>query len=178
MNDQVPYTTNVVTLGVGQRTDVLVTANAPLSNSAFWMRSNLSELCSYTTQGNALAAIYYDKADTTLAPSSTAWNVPDSGTCGNDDLSKTVPYFPITPPSVPATTKTITINAVVNATGHLIWTMNGQTFHADYNNPLLLLASQGNTSYPNHPEWNVQDFGSNSSIRVILQNPTAASHPM
>lgn len=50
-----------------------------------------------------------------------------------------------------------------------------------YSNPLLLLANQGNTSYPNDPQWNVYNFGSNSSIRIVLRNllyVTRASHPM
>jgi FtsP/CotA-like multicopper oxidase with cupredoxin domain len=169
-----PYTTNVVTLGAGQRTDVLVTANA--IGSSYMMRSNISTICSNTNQPAALAAIYYDNADTTKTPSSKAWNVPDPGTCANDDLSMTVPYMSITPAYVPSTTKTITIRATVNATGHLVWTMNDSTFRADYNNPLLWLASQGNTTYK--PEWNVEDFGTNKTIRVVLENPSAAPHPM
>lgn len=67
-----PYNTTVVTLGIGQRTDVLVKANMA-SNSAVWMRSNISALCSLNN-GNphALAAIFYDKAATNVAPKSKA----------------------------------------------------------------------------------------------------------
>jgi len=163
-----------VTLGIGQRTDVLVTA-AGKSNSAYWMRSNISTLCTEAKQPNALAAIFYDKADQTKAPTSTAWNVPDPGTCANDDLSLTVPYYSITPPA-PATTKNLDINFYINDTGSFLWTLGGTSFRANYNNPVLLLADQGNFSYP--AEWNVQNFGSNSSIRVIVNNPTPAAHPM
>lgn len=56
--------------------------------------------------------------------------------------------------------------------------MNNSSFRADYNSPLLLLAKAGNTSYPLDPEWNVYDTGSNSTIRFIVSNPTAAAHPM
>ena len=65
----VPYKTNVVTLGIGQRTDVLVKAIGK-STDAVWMRSNIT--CSLSNQPNALAAIYYDKANTTEVPKSTA----------------------------------------------------------------------------------------------------------
>ena len=77
----VPYTTNVVTLGVGQRTDVIVTATGP-SNSAIWMRSDLSPTCDAATHPYALAAIYYEKADTTAVPKTkpTAY---DDSKCGN-----------------------------------------------------------------------------------------------
>lgn len=67
-----PYTTNVVTLGIGQRTDVLVKGTMS-PTSAVWMRSNISALCSLN-DGNphALAAIFYGQANTTKAPKSRA----------------------------------------------------------------------------------------------------------
>lgn len=173
---QVPYTTKVVTLGIGQRTDVLVTANAGASTTAYWMRSNISTICSVSSQPNALAAIYYDKADTTKSPTSTAWNIPDPGTCGNDDLNKTVPYYTITPPSVPATTREIDLNFGFNATGHFLWSLDNVNFRGNYNSPVLLLANLANLTFA--PEWNVKNFGSNSSIRVILNNKTPVAHPM
>ena len=170
-----PYTTDVVTLGIGQRTDVLVTANVGNSKSAFWMRSNVSTNCSTTKQPHALAAIYYDQANITQAPTSTAWDVPDPGTCTNDDLALTVPYYPINV-STPATTRNLDINFFFNATGHFLWTLDGTSFRADYNSPVLLLANEQNFTFD--PIWNVKNFGSNSSIRIIVNNPTPAAHPM
>lgn len=73
-NDYVPvqpYNATVVTLGIGQRTDVLVRATGS-PTSAYWMRSNIT--CSYSHQPNALAVVYYEKADTTSVPKSTPHN--------------------------------------------------------------------------------------------------------
>ncbi|PBP25971.1 ascorbase and Cu-oxidase [Diplocarpon rosae] len=170
-----PYTTNVVTLGIGQRTDVLVTANVGKSNSAFWMRSNISTICSAAVQPNALAAIYYDGADTSKAPTSNAWNVPDPGSCTNDNLSLTVPTFPIAV-ATPSTTQTYDINSFRNSTGSFLWTLDGTSYRANYNNPVLLQADQGNLTFP--AEWNVKNFGTNSTIRIIVTNSSPASHPM
>ena len=77
----VPYTTDVITLGIGQRSDVLVKADAP-SNTAFWMRSDNSGNCSLTNQPHALAAVYYEEADTNSVPTTTATPYDDSH-CGN-----------------------------------------------------------------------------------------------
>ena len=44
--------------------------------------------------------------------------------------------------------------------------------------PLLNLAQSGNTSYPDDPQWNVYDFGKNTSVRIVLHNRTPISHPM
>ena len=67
-----PYTTSVITLGVGQRSDVLVEANGK-STDAVWMRSDLDQGCGplAASQSRALAAIYYPDAGPTL-PSTTA----------------------------------------------------------------------------------------------------------
>ena len=54
---------------------------------------------------------------------------------------------------------------------------NNSSFHGDYNAPVLLLAAANNISYPD-PEWNVYNYGSNNSMRIILTNPTANHHPM
>ena len=88
-NDFVPvnaYKTNMVTLGVGQRTDVLVTGNSN-DTSPVWMRSDISTTCSRSNKRNALAAIYYDGTNTTLKPTSTPTVYNDSH-CGNVSLVK------------------------------------------------------------------------------------------
>ena len=155
-----PYVTNKVTLGIGQRTDVLVLANGKPTDAVF-MRSDM--VCSLTNQPNALAAIYYPQADTTAKPNTTA--TPYTSSCTNDDLTQTTPYFPFGSVPKPATTQNIDITFGPNATGNNLFYMNGESFRANYNNPLLLLANLGNTSYPDDPEWNVYNFGTNSSIR-------------
>ena len=125
-----PYQTNMVTLGVGQRTDVIVDANLP-ANSVVWMRSDISTNCSLTNQPHALAAIYYNKASTSLTPTTTATPYSDTH-CGNDPLSSTVPFFPFPATSNPATTQTIDITFGANSSGNFVWFMNGESFRANY----------------------------------------------
>lgn len=77
----VPYITDVMAIGIGQRTDVLVTATGS-STDAVWMKSDVSEMCSVSSQGHALAVIFYEDADTSVLPNSTA-TVYDDSFCGN-----------------------------------------------------------------------------------------------
>lgn len=76
-----PYTTNVVTLGIGQRSDVIVEGIGK-PDSAYWMRSNITQHCSQADQPDALAVIYYESADTTVVPTTTA-QIFDDSSCGN-----------------------------------------------------------------------------------------------
>ena len=82
-----PYATKMVTLGVGQRTDVLVKATGEPTD-AVWMRSDVSGTCSVSNQPHALAAIYYENANTTQEPSTTA-TVYDDSHCGNVSTVRT-----------------------------------------------------------------------------------------
>ncbi len=114
-----PYTTNVVTLGIGQRADVLVTADAGHPDAAFWMRSNQTT-CSFSNQPYAVAAVFYDKADQNANPSSAAWNVPDPGTCVNDDPALTEPLYKIPLPS-PSFTQTMDIETFCERLRRDLW---------------------------------------------------------
>lgn len=187
----VPYTTEIVTLGIGQRVDIIVEATGTATDAVF-MRSVISN-CSLTHQPNGYAMVYYQNAETNVKPNTTAW--PDTtDACANDDLDTTTPYFPISPPATPATEVSIDVNFGLNATGHLVWTMNNSTFRTCYNDPVLFRAqgvdgtttnndtststntTSGAFEYP--AEWNVFDFGKASSIRIIVNNLSPIAHPM
>ena len=125
-----PYDTNVVTLGVGQRTDVIVKATG-CSTDSFWMRSYISTTCSHTNQSTALAAIYYEDANTSTTPKSVATTF-TSTNCSNDDISITEPLYIEAPPVKPAFTQDLEISFGANETGALVWKMNNQSFLANY----------------------------------------------
>ena len=178
----VPYETDVVTLGVGQRTDVVVKATGKPTD-AVWMRSTLGPTfqnggCSLPdgVSPEAVAAVYYQNANTTAVPMTTS-DVPLSAItkCKNDELSQTVPYYSIPLPP-PTTSQNIDITFQSNGTHNLFY-MNNSTFRANYNDPVLLDAKNGNLDFP--ASYNVFDFGDTRSIRLVLYNHAlAGSHPM
>ncbi|TVY84019.1 oxidoreductase ptaK [Lachnellula suecica] len=155
----IPYTTQVVTLGIGQRTDVLVRGIDGATGS-YLMRSSIPAApCSFSNAPDATAIVYYQHSA--------------------DPLNKTVPWFPIKPDPSPPTTKTIDVDFHQNDTGHWLWFMNNVSFRANYNQPVLLLSNVGNNSFP--AEWNVENYGSNSSVRILINNNGPGgflSHPI
>ncbi|TGO29898.1 hypothetical protein BPAE_0010g00840 [Botrytis paeoniae] len=175
----IPYTTQVVTLGVGQRTDVIVEGLPTETTGSYWMRSTIAG-CSLFKNPEAKALVYYglepNVNSTTTA--SAIFNDSVANVCANDPLNETTPWYPITPDPNPPTTEQIDIGFGQNASGNWLWSMNNSSFRANYNEPILLLSNQGNNSYPDSPEWNVYNFGDNSSIRIYITNPTTVSHPM
>lgn len=160
-----PYAVKVVTLGVGQRTDVLVKADGELD--AYWMRSNISTICSLPKQPYALAAVYYEGASENNTPQSQPWDEPDPGACANDDLAGTTPVMALAVPE-PDLTMTLDVAIVKNASNVTLWSFGGVEFRGDYNSPTLLLSNLGNLTF--EKEWNVRDTGNASSVRVIVAN--------
>jgi len=170
-----PYDTTIVTIGIGQRTDVIIEANQ--DSGAFWMRSDIQNpnVCSFTKQAHALAAIYYDGADTKSMPTSSPQPYTDPGTCGNDDLSKTVPWVEETPDKEAEVEYTWLTDFSVNASNVGLWSLNNVSSRIDYNKPALQ-SIQGGNSVP--APYNSYDVGYNKTLRIIVNNVTPAPHPM
>ncbi|KAI9819641.1 MAG: hypothetical protein M1827_007091 [Pycnora praestabilis] len=170
-----PYQTNIVSLAVGQRTDVLIKADLP-SNSSVFIRSDISATCSiHGANPHALGLIYYSQANTTALPTSSATPYNDT-LCKNDPLSTTIPLdaFPANPS--PATTLSLEITTGMNSSGNLLWLINNHTFRANYDHPVYLHANHGNLSFA--PDSQVINLGTSPSVRLVLHNYSPGSHPM
>jgi FtsP/CotA-like multicopper oxidase with cupredoxin domain len=170
-----PKEASVVTIAVGQRTDVLVTANGD-AQSAYWMRTSApgGEACGGSNTPETLAAIYYEGADFTKLPTtSAAYNETE---CAGDALESIVPEYSITPSPNPFV-QDLELSLVMNATGNYEWQINNQTFRANFNEPLLFKAAEGNVSYPLQPQWAVHNFDRNNTVVLNVTNKTPFAHP-
>lgn len=168
-----PYNANFVTLGVGQRTDVIVegTGNA---GEAYWMRS-FNGLCGDPLAPDGRAVIFYEDADTLQIPTTTGYIIPNNTRCVNSPLSLTTPVFQI-PASDPDVTITVTMTHGLNASNTTLWFINDIAYEGDYNAPVLLDSINGVTQFP--LERNVYALGENTTIRLIFYNTFLSGHPM
>lgn len=154
------------------------------SGDVFWMRAELGNGldpnnpgCSFTdgVSTQATAAVYYQDADTDSLPTTTAsWTTAQLQHCGNDDLSLTTALCKI-PLTTPTTIETVDITFGSNGT-NFVWFMNNSSFRADYNHALISAVNRGNLTF--EPEWNVHNFGTNDSVRLILRNNFFVAHPI
>ena len=169
-----PYETDVVTLSVGQRTDILVKATGQPTD-AVWMRGYRPVNCGPSAGGEeVMAAIFYEDADRSQLPTTQPGPNAYNTYCGNDPLSETVPYFPMSP-GEPSTTDVLPIEFKSNGTA-LLWYIADRTFRIDYNDPILLEAKLGNLDFPFIE--NVHNYGTNKSVRFIIENAGNQPHPM
>ncbi|ORY10070.1 laccase-1 precursor [Clohesyomyces aquaticus] len=173
-----PYTTNVVTLAIAQRADVIVEATGE-AGDAFWMRSQLGTGRCTLNDGispNAVAAVYYEDADTESVPSTSSDVTAEQlARCLNDPLDTTQP---LCQESVvePETTEDINLEFKSNGTNFL-WYVNNSSYRGDYNQPILIQAKNGDLDF--EPQWNVHNFGTNKTVRLhIINHGQAGGHPM
>ena len=174
----VPYTTDHIVLGIGQRADVVVEATGK-STDAVYLRGDIDVPCSNTTAINPQARgvfLYQDaKPDAVPGSKPTGWQ--ENG-CKGDPIGRSVPFYKKSPPGKPDTVADVNVDFIVNATGYGVFTVDKSTFHTDYNSPALLHAFTADGENQRHPTWNVQDFGSNSSVRLVFYNYATFVHPM
>lgn len=174
-----PYMTNVVTLAIGQRSDVIIEATGNPSDT-FWMRSQLAQgfRCTLTDgiSPNALAAVYYEDADTDAVPQSTS-DVTQAQLeqCKNDPIDVTEPLCKI-PLEEPDHVERVDFDFRSNGT-NFIWYVNNSTYRGNYNDPTLLKAKRGETDYSS--EANVYQFPGAKNVRIHLVNHgLIGGHPM
>src|ERR1700760_1208626 len=120
-----PVQTDLITLAIGQRADVIVEAVGS-SPGSYWLRSTLSggaDGCSLPDgiSPNAMAVIYYQNAKSNAVPTTTS-NIDPSrfNVCANDALNSTVPLFAKNSnPTGIMLTKTFNIDFINNGTNFL-----------------------------------------------------------
>jgi FtsP/CotA-like multicopper oxidase with cupredoxin domain len=169
-----PYEVDFVRLAVGQRQDVVFTASGTAGQN-YWLRAFNEPNCGQTEGPDGRAIISYG-GDENAEPTTTATAIPPNTSCSTDDLSLTIPVE-VKPMKEPDTTITLNFEQRPDEQGVFRWFTNGVAFKGDPGQPLLSTAiSQDTTLFP--PERNVYNLGSNSTVRIIMQNSNLAPHPM
>ena len=169
-----PYETDVITLGVGQRSDVIVEATGD-STDAVYLRAYRPADCALSNGNEEVkATIYYEDADRSELPVSSPGPNAYNNSCSNDDLSLTKPYMPMKAEDA-SVTEILPIELKSNGS-HLIWYQANRTFRVNYNDPILLRANEGQRDYPEIQ--NVHNYGTNKTLRFIIENPGNQQHPM
>ncbi|KAH8780241.1 extracellular dihydrogeodin oxidase/laccase-like protein, partial [Diaporthe sp. PMI_573] len=184
-----PYQTDFVTVAVGQRTDVTFEATGN-PGDMFWMRAQVV-FCppSLTKQVEMLGALYYDGADTNTQPTTTQTADSNLTNCQNDDLKITKPYYPMALEEPDTQIQFFTFFTLNEKLEYRL-TMNTQLenvvqlgrhfYQGNYSNPVLRDAQAGGAAQTFSQKSRVYDFGTNRTVRVVVNNPFIIQnmHPM
>ncbi|KAJ5658582.1 CAZyme family AA1 [Penicillium longicatenatum] len=168
-----PYTTEFINIGMGQRYDVIVTADQAKVASDFWIRAIPQTSCSENDNVDNIKGIlhYKKKAGT---PKTSAYKFVDG--CVDEDMSNIVP---IVQKSVSAANweglEDVTVN--FNSDKLFRWYLNSTTMEIEWNDPTLLqihnhVTDFGNSSgvieVPNAGEW----------VYLMINTTMPVAHPI
>lgn len=140
----VPYATNSLKISMGQRYDIIVTANATAGN--YWMRAGWVNYCATNDMyANDFAIIRYDETSTALPTSVAQKEV--AASCADEDFSNFVPWVPITVGEASLGYSVVGLTyELFNNTNR--WYFNASTFWLDWSNPTTLMAYKGESVFP------------------------------
>ena len=141
-----PYTTNSVKINIGQRYDVIIEANQPVSN--YWLRAMVGPCSRNANNGLGSIAngvISYSGASSAL-PTSKAPSI--TNTCADEPSSSLVPIVSTTVDSSTFASQVKALpaghSAVTTANGTVFrWTLNGISEVINWSNPTLLDTAVG-----------------------------------
>jgi hypothetical protein len=144
----VPYVTDWLFIGIGERYDVIINANQAIDN--YWFRAEVMTACGANTNNGNIQSIFSYVGASSANPTSTGTTAPQN--C--DDETGLTPYVVKNVDSTNFLSENeeldILLGVGVQSNGALVtqWNVNGSLINVDWEYPTLSYVEQGNTSYP------------------------------
>ncbi|KAI9645249.1 hypothetical protein NHQ30_005984 [Ciborinia camelliae] len=169
----VPYQTNILNIAIGQRYDVIVTANQAAVASDFWIRAIPQASCSGNANSDNIRGVLH-YGSTPGLPKTTGYAFTDQ--CVDELPSSLVPYVPKTV-SASSVSPEEAITVAQNSNKLFRWYLNNSTFVSDWQDPTLLMVEKNITTFtaannlielPNANEW----------VYLIIHSALPVPHPI
>ncbi|RTE82882.1 hypothetical protein BHE90_002631 [Fusarium euwallaceae] len=167
-----PYETNHVSLAIGERMDVLVTADQASEASSFWLRATPQQDCSKIADpDNVLGIVYYGSSNST--PTTQGTNFEDK--CVDEPYESLVPVVPrnVGPPDHEFKQNA---NRTWNEDGIIKWTLNSTTMVAEWDNPSLLKLRTNTSFAPSNAVIRIPK--PNAWVYLAIETNLDISHPI
>lgn len=169
----VPYTTDQISIGMGQRYDLIVTAKDNATAGNFWMRAYPQSACTEADYDVVKGIIRYDSTSTE-DPTTSGYAYADS--CADEFASSLVPYYAMnaTASYVYKDDETVALQVNDNA---LLWVMNKTSFNSAWENPTLLQIANGDTTFS--ASMNVIELPDADAFTIlVVHSPFSQDHPI
>lgn len=170
-----PYYTDVLSIGIGQRYDVLVTANMSDVASDFWIRAIPDSYCSENDNTDDIKGIlHYGSSDGT--PTTSVWTY-DSSDCAGEPAASIVPYLSLDAESPAASSDDLTVTLGRNTNNLYRWYIGGTSFDVDLSDPTSMQVLNGNTSFSNSSAV-IELATADEWYYLIIETTLAVPHPI
>lgn len=167
-----PYSTDVVNIAIGQRYDIIVTANATADN--YWLRAIAQTSCSNNDNPGDIKGIVRYDSTSTADPTSHANDNAAVDEC--IDETSLVPYVKVDASDLADVSTDFSV-AVAASAGRFYWSMGNSTFINQWNYPSLQQVNEDNNTWS--AEQNMYQLpNANEWVYWIVQTSLGAAHPL
>lgn len=167
----IPYNTTNLSIGMGQRYDIIVTATETTGD--FWMRAIVQESCSENANpDNIMGIVRYD-GSSTADPTSTGYDVTDS--CDDEAIGTIVPYLSMDASSTASIEDDFAVTLQVGNT--IKWAMGGTSFVSQWDYPTVLQVAEGNDTWSTEQHV-IELTTANEWVYFIIETTFAQAHPI
>ncbi|KKY15402.1 putative multicopper oxidase [Diplodia seriata] len=167
-----PYETTVLDIAMGQRYDVVVTADQASVASDFWLRAIPQSACSDNDNSDDIKGIVH-YGSSTDTPSTSAYDYTDA--CVDEDTSDLVPYVSKTATSGTSLAEAVTVGT--NSDNLFRWYMNSTSMAVDWADPTLLQVYNDDLDFTN-TSGVVQLDSADSWYFFVIETDNAVPHPI
>ncbi|KAK6819001.1 hypothetical protein RU639_008078 [Aspergillus parasiticus] len=141
-----PFSTYSVTIGMGQRYDIIITADQASLADSFWIRAIPLQACSENADpSNIRGILHYE--DTPSVPKTLGFIYSDE-TCDDIQALSLVPHVPKSVPP-PDLQEMVDADSHKNAKGLFRWYLNSTTMEILWEDPTLMQIYDGESAFPN-----------------------------
>jgi FtsP/CotA-like multicopper oxidase with cupredoxin domain len=166
-----PFTVPFLSIGMGQRYDILVTANQPSQN--YWLRAIPQSTCSDNDNTDNIKAIVRYEYSSTVDPTTEAYEMPDD--CDDELMASLVPALPL---NVGTTFTDETASATLSLSeGYFRWEIAPGPMQVEWNDPSLLQI-YNNATHWNSSENIIELLQANAWVFLVIQNTNSVAHPI
>lgn len=176
-----PYTTDVVNIAIGQRYDVIVTANAAADN--YWMRAIAQTACSDNANPDNIKGIirYANAGNSTADPTTTAATAASVDECVDEPVASLVPYLQIDAADLADVSDDFSV-AIASEAGRFYWYMANSTFVSQWDEPTIEQVYERATTDRSLAFATAQHVyelpDANQWVYWIVQTAMGVAHPM
>ncbi|KAJ6031155.1 hypothetical protein N7540_001887 [Penicillium herquei] len=159
----VPYTADNIQIGMGQRYDVIFTADQGDVADSFWIQAK-SMQCSQNLGDNTTAILTYKETNRFPAVRLNS-TIPSGEACQDELLTNLTPYVgkPLPPPTDASWNKSLTSEKnQKDKTSFNYWYMNRTSMHVQWENPVLKQICQGQSLNTTIGPFNESNHDQNS----------------
>jgi FtsP/CotA-like multicopper oxidase with cupredoxin domain len=166
-----PFSVPYISIGIGQRYDVLVTADQLVQN--YWLRAIPQNTCSDVDNANNIKAIVSYVGSPTADPTTQALAMPDD--CDDEPMSSLVPALSLNPGTFSLQRSASTSLSLTDS--YFRWEIGPQPMQVEWNDPSLLQI------YNNATHWNTSDSvielqQANTWVFFVIENTNDVPHPI